>query len=100
MDHLSTGCGPDSSLPQPFYLAAREAVTLEDRAWVRQKHESMTEYYREQQRNMVMRLTERVWEITDEQELTDSVGVRPDPTLPSADGQIKAMDQQSCLFIF
>lgn len=100
MDQLSTGCGPDSSLPQPFYLAAREAVTVEDRAWVRQKHESMTEYYREQQRNMAMRLTERVWEITDEQESTDSVGVRPDPTLPSADGQIKAMDQQSCLFIF
>lgn len=100
MDQLSTGCGPDSSLPQPFYLAAREAVTLEDRAWVRQKHESMTEYYREQQRNMAMRLTERVWEITDEQELTDSVGVGSDPTLPSADGQIKAMDQQSCLFIF
>lgn len=100
MDQLSTGCGPDSSLPQPFYLAAREAVTLEDREWVRQKHESMTEYYREQQRNMAMRLTERVWEITDEQQLTDMVESQPAPTLPNADGKIRAMDQQTCLFIF
>lgn len=100
MDRLSTGCGPDSSLPQPFYLAAREAVTLEDRAWVRQKHESMTEYYREQQRNMAMRLTERVWEITDEQQLSETVDFQSGPTLPDSDGQIKAMDQQSCLFIF
>lgn len=100
MDQLSTGCGPDSSLPQPFYLAAREATTPEDRAWVRRKHESMTEYYREQQRNMAMRLTERVWEITDEQQLPESVGERTDATLSRADEQIKAMDQQSCLFIF
>lgn len=100
MDRLSTGCGPDSSLPQPFYLAAREAVTIEDRTWVRQKHESMTAYYREQQRNMAMRLTERVWGITDEQQLTDTVVFQSGPTLPNADGQIKAMDQRSCLFIF
>lgn len=100
MDQLSTGCGPDSSLPQPFYLAAREAVTLADRGWVRQKHESMTEYYREQQRNMAMRLTERVWEITDEAQGTDLVPLRPEPSAPTADGRIKAMDQQSCLFIF
>ncbi|GLI79565.1 hypothetical protein PoHVEF18_007902 [Penicillium ochrochloron] len=67
MDQLSTGVGPDSSLPQPFYLAAREAITLEDRAWVRQKHESMTNYYREQQRNLAMQLTQRIWEIEDQQ---------------------------------
>lgn len=100
MDQLSTGCGPDSSLPQPFYLAAREAVSLEDRAWVRQKHQSMTEYYREQQRNMAMRLTERVWEITDEQQLNKARETQSGPPLRTADGQIKALDQQSCLFIF
>ncbi|KAJ5928569.1 hypothetical protein N7466_007525 [Penicillium verhagenii] len=93
MDQLSTGCGPDSSLPQPFYLAAREAITLEDRRWVRQKHESMTAYYREQQRNTAMRLTEQVWEITDQAE---SMRL----SISRADKQIRMLDEQSCLFIF
>ncbi|KAJ5653111.1 hypothetical protein N7490_000114 [Penicillium lividum] len=93
MDQLSTGCGPDSSLPQPFYLAAREAVTPEDRMWVRQKHFSMTAYYREQQRNMAMRLTDRVWEITDQTESMDL-------SISDADKQIKTLDEESCLFIF
>ncbi|KAJ5983657.1 transcriptional regulator family: Fungal Specific TF [Penicillium waksmanii] len=100
MDRLSTGCGPDSSLPQPFYLAAREAVTPTDRAWVRQKHRSMTEYYREQQRNMAMRLTERVWEITDELQLKNMIEIDPDQAVSSADRQIKALDAGSCLFAF
>lgn len=100
MDQLTTGCGPDSSLPQPFYLAAREAVTLEDRTWVRQKHESMTEYYREQQRNMAMHLTERVWVITDESQVTNSIGSQPVTALSNVDEKIRALDQQSCLFIF
>ncbi|KAJ5745168.1 hypothetical protein N7520_010350 [Penicillium odoratum] len=93
MDQLSTGCGPDSSLPQPFYLAAREAVTPDDRMWVRQKHLSMTAYYREQQRNMAMRLTDRVWEITDQ---TESIHL----SISNADKQIKTLDEESCLFIF
>ncbi|KAJ5136787.1 hypothetical protein N7448_005341 [Penicillium atrosanguineum] len=100
MDQLSTGCGPDSSLPQPFYLAAREAVTLEDRAWVRQKHESMTDYYREQQRNLAMHLTQRVWDIIDEAHVTNSIGLQPVTAVSNGDETIRAMDQQSCLFIF
>jgi hypothetical protein len=92
MDQLSTGVGPDSSLPQPFYLAAREAITLEDRAWVRQKHESMTNYYREQQRNLAMQLTQRIWEIEDQQ-------FRNGMALQS-DKLIKKLDRDSCLFIF
>lgn len=100
MDQLSTGCGPDSSLPQPFYLAAREAVTFEDRAWVRQKHQSMTEYYREQQRNMAMQLTQRVWDITDEALVIDSTELQPGPASSDGDEKIRALDQQSCLFIF
>ena len=86
--------------PQPFYLAAREAVTPDDRAWVRQKHRSMTEYYREQQRNMAMRLTERVWEITDELQLKNPIEIHPDQAISTADRQIKALDAGSCLFIF
>lgn len=102
MDQLSTGCGPDSSLPQPFYLAAREAVTSQDRAWVRQKHESMTAYYREQQRNSAMRLTERVWEITDQADSeTRGLNGRVTPgDSCCADRRIKTLDEESCLFIF
>jgi hypothetical protein len=92
MGQLSTGVGPDSSLPQPFYLAAREAITLEDRAWVRQKHESMTNYYREQQRNLAMQLTQRIWEIEDQQFRNG--------TAVQSDKLIKKLDRDSCLFIF
>lgn len=92
MDQLSTGVGPDSSLPQPFYLAAREAITLEDRAWVRQKHESMTNYYREQQRNLAMQLTQRIWEIEDEQLKNGNIW--------DSEKLIKRLDRESCLFIF
>ncbi|KAJ5710420.1 transcriptional regulator family: Fungal Specific TF [Penicillium malachiteum] len=100
MDQLSTGCGPDSSLPQPFYLAAREAITSEDRLWVRQKHESMTAYYREQQRNMAMRLTERVWEITDQAQ-ERGIGAYSDSHMAvGVDERIKRLDEESCLFIF
>ncbi|KAJ5155203.1 transcriptional regulator family: Fungal Specific TF [Penicillium capsulatum] len=101
MDQLFTGCGPDSSLPQPFYLAAREAVTVEDRAWVQQKHASMTAYYREQQRNLAMRLTERVWEVTDELPSVDNVpALSPGSAMSSADEQIQTLDRQARLFIF
>ncbi|KAJ5272721.1 hypothetical protein N7478_007846 [Penicillium angulare] len=100
MDQLSTGCGPDSSLPQPFYLAAREAVTHKDREWARNKHESMTAYYREQQRNMAMHLTEQVWEITDRAKNISLAGLHTDLAVSHADEQIKMLDEQSCLFIF
>lgn len=102
MDHLSTGCGPDSSLPQPFYIAAREAVSNEDRAWVRRKHESMTAYYREQQRNSAMELIERIWETTDK--LRDSEGgsgwPRKNTGLSIVDEYVQALDRGSCFFIF
>jgi hypothetical protein len=101
MDHLSTGCGPDSSLPQPFYLAAREAVSPEDRAWVRRKHESMTAYYREQQRNSAMGLIERIWEVTDSLREADGGAVRSSRSeLSIVDRYVQALDRGSCFFIF
>ncbi|KAJ5776096.1 transcriptional regulator family: Fungal Specific TF [Penicillium nucicola] len=104
MDHLSTGCGPDSSLPQPFYLAAREAVSPEDRAWVRQKHESMTAYYREQQRNSAMGLIEQIWEVTDslremEGGVARSASDRKGSGFSIVDGYVQALDRGSCFFI-
>ncbi|KAJ5772940.1 transcriptional regulator family: Fungal Specific TF [Penicillium paradoxum] len=99
MNHLSTGCGPDSSLPQPFYIAAREAVSHEDRAWVRQKHSSMTAYYREQQRNSAMELIEQIWERTDKlRELEGSAS--PRAGLSIVDNYVQALDRGSCFFIF
>jgi hypothetical protein len=102
MDRLSTGCGPDSSLPQPFYLAAREAVSPEDRAWVRRKHESMTAYYREQQRNSAMGLIERIWEVTDTLREVESGDVRSSRGcgLSIVDRYVQALDRGSCFFIF
>jgi hypothetical protein len=102
MDHLSTGCGPDSSLPQPFYLAAREAVSREDREWVRRKHESMTAYYREQQRNSAMQLIEQIWETTDRlRDWDGGTGWAGKGTgLSIVDSYVQALDRASCFFIF
>lgn len=97
MDHLPTGCGPDSSLPQPFYLAAREAITAEDRAWVRGKHEAMTAYYREQQRHLAMELTERIWARGDE--LRACTG-EDDRVQSAEDRFVRELDRGSSLFIF
>ncbi|KAJ5485296.1 transcriptional regulator family: Fungal Specific TF, partial [Penicillium diatomitis] len=92
MDQLATGIGPDSSLPQPFYLAAREAITAEDRAWIRQKHDSMTDYYREQQRHLAMELTQRIWAIVD--------GNFGSGYNLESEAMIQSLDRQSDLFIF
>ncbi|PLB53384.1 hypothetical protein P170DRAFT_380058 [Aspergillus steynii IBT 23096] len=96
MDHLPTGCGPDSSLPQPFYLAAREAITVEDRNWVRGKHEAMTAYYREQQRHSAMELTERIWARGDELRGASTSG----DNQSVEDRFVRDLDRGSSLFIF
>lgn len=62
MDGLSAGCGADSSLPFPFYMAAREARTVEERDWVRRKHVNMMEVYRDRSRELLMASTEKIWE--------------------------------------
>ncbi|KAJ4328492.1 hypothetical protein N0V84_001008 [Fusarium piperis] len=66
MDRLPAGCGPDSSLPFPFYMAAREAMTSEDRDWVRRKHVEMINVYRDRSREIMMGLTEEIWSKADE----------------------------------
>ncbi|KAJ5353761.1 transcriptional regulator family: Fungal Specific TF, partial [Penicillium brevicompactum] len=99
MDHLATGCGPDSSLPQPFYLAAREAVSPEDRAWVRQKHASMTAFYREQQRNAAMELIEQIWETTDALRELEGGAVKLQ-RLSVVDEVVQTLDREANFFIF
>ena len=61
MDSLVAGCGPDSSLPFPFYMAAREATTVEDRDWVRRKHAEMFDIYRDRTREFLMSSAEKIW---------------------------------------
>jgi hypothetical protein len=43
MDSLVAGCGADSSLSFPFYMAAREATTSAERDWVRRKHADLVD---------------------------------------------------------
>ena len=66
MDLLVAGCGPDTCLPLPFYLTAREAVTSEERDWARRKHISMRDYYRDVSRDQMMSNTEEIWLRSDE----------------------------------
>ncbi|KAF5578564.1 hypothetical protein FPANT_9944 [Fusarium pseudoanthophilum] len=61
MDGLASGCGPDSSLPFPFYIAACEAMTSADRSWVRKRHTAMLNTYRDRARESLMASVEGVW---------------------------------------
>ncbi|EWG45870.1 hypothetical protein FVEG_15873 [Fusarium verticillioides 7600] len=65
IDRLPPGCGPDSSLPIPFYMAAREAIVPLDREWVRQKHDEMIIIYPDRSRELMMSLTEDIWSLSD-----------------------------------
>ncbi|KAF5622336.1 transcriptional regulatory protein pro-1 [Fusarium sp. NRRL 52700] len=65
IDKLPAGCGPDSSLPIPFYMAAREAIVPLDREWVRQKHAEMIAIYPDRSRELMMSLTEDIWTMND-----------------------------------
>lgn len=62
MERLPFGCGPDTFIPFPFYMAAREAFTPKDRDWVRQRHAVITGIYPDTSREHMMMSTEKVWE--------------------------------------
>ncbi|KAL6884445.1 fungal-specific transcription factor domain-containing protein [Trichoderma evansii] len=66
MGSLRAGCGPDSSLPFPFYMAAREALCPENRKWVRQRHQEMMSIYHDKSREIMMNVTEAIWSRIDE----------------------------------
>ncbi|KAH8892176.1 hypothetical protein GQ53DRAFT_134567 [Thozetella sp. PMI_491] len=98
MDALVPGCGPDSSLPFPFYIAAREATTLEERDWVRRKHAAMMEVYRDRSREYLMASTEKVWEKHAAGEVPIS-GNTPEWETPH-ERFIRDMDTQASYFMF
>ncbi|CEI67536.1 unnamed protein product [Fusarium venenatum] len=98
MDRLPAGCGPDSSLPFPFYIAAREAINSHDRDWVRQKHTEMLHKYPDQSRELMMRLTEEIWSKHDgygETTIQDPMCV-----WVSDDIYIGVLDSQASHFLF
>ncbi|CAI6031421.1 unnamed protein product [Clonostachys chloroleuca] len=104
IDRLPAGCGPDSSLPFPFYMAAREALTPEDRDWVRRKHAEMTEMYRDRARDMMMKLTEEIWSQCDELELLPGASSQPglgeNTSLLGSDHYIHVLDSRASHFVF
>lgn len=63
---MPPGCGPDSSLPFPFYLTAREAISPEHRTWVRERNDMLKKVYPGRIRDALMLLLEEIWESVDE----------------------------------
>ncbi|KAI1020250.1 hypothetical protein LB503_006016 [Fusarium chuoi] len=99
IDRLPAGCGPDSSLPIPFYMAAREAILPSDRKWVRQKHAEMIAIYPDRSRELMMSLTEDIWSMSDG-EYHDLVLKGPwDLPCMNDDMSIQMKDSQSLHFI-
>ncbi|KAF1810060.1 hypothetical protein P152DRAFT_468026 [Eremomyces bilateralis CBS 781.70] len=98
MDRLQPGCGPDSSVPFPFYMVAREAVTPDDRDWVRRKHAAMMEVYRDRSREYIMSSTERIWE---KSATTDPPAPEGRPLWESPTERfIRETDRQATYFMF
>ncbi|KAF5575657.1 transcriptional regulatory protein pro-1 [Fusarium pseudocircinatum] len=99
MDRLPPGCGPDSSLPIPFYMAAREAIVPLDREWVRHKHTEMIAIYPDRSRELMMSLTEDIWSMSD-REYHDLVPKGPwDLPWIDDDMNLRMKDSQAMHFI-
>ncbi|KAF9891706.1 hypothetical protein FE257_003718 [Aspergillus nanangensis] len=98
MDKLTAGCGPDSSLPFPFYMAAREALTPGEREWVRQKHVAMMEVYGDRSREYLMASTEIIWANATK---TRGLGGE-DMNIPKASHErfIRSVDREASYFMF
>ncbi|KAI8679807.1 hypothetical protein NCS57_00259500 [Fusarium keratoplasticum] len=100
MDRLPAGCGPDSSLPFPFYMAAREAMTSEDRDWVRKKHVEMINVYRDRSREIMMGLTEEIWSKADEAANGSVSGGHGSLVVLENDMYIHVLDTVASHFVF
>lgn len=100
MDSLPMGCGPDSSLPFPFYMAAREAVTDEDRDWVRRKHVAWMDTYRDRSREYMMASVEKIWSKGASVACQPASGSSVAPWDTPYEVFIREMDQQASYFMF
>ncbi|KAI9736227.1 MAG: hypothetical protein M1834_001113 [Cirrosporium novae-zelandiae] len=93
IDSIPVGSGPDSSLPLPLYMSAREAITPEDRSWVRRIHTAMKDVHRDVSRDHMMNITEEIWRWTDNRR---QVGVEKDIN----ENFIRTLEQKSRHFMF
>ncbi|UPK96424.1 hypothetical protein LCI18_007359 [Fusarium solani-melongenae] len=100
MDRLPAGCGPDSSLPFPFYMAAREAMTSQDRDWIRKKHAEMINVYRDRSREIMMGLTEEIWSKVDEAANGSVSGGHGSLVVLENDMYIHVLDTVASHFVF
>ncbi|KAI1608889.1 fungal-specific transcription factor domain-containing protein [Exophiala viscosa] len=95
IDCLPTGCRPDSSVPFPFYMAAREAISADQRAWVRNKHAIMRKVYRDRARDLMMASIEEIWAKAD-----SSASSHTEVDHIRTEGRIKEIDRRSSHFMF
>jgi hypothetical protein len=63
---MPLGCGPDTSLPFPFYIAARESISTEQREWARKRNREIKRIYPGHCRTTLMVLLEEIWAAMDD----------------------------------
>ncbi|OAT11003.1 hypothetical protein BDBG_06761 [Blastomyces gilchristii SLH14081] len=61
MESLPIGCGPDSALSLPLYLAAHEAIEPDHRTHIRSKSRQLTAEYPSKTREILTREYEIIW---------------------------------------
>ena len=98
MKRLPAGCGPDTFVTFPFYMAAREAISSEDRQWVRQHHADLAEFYRDRPRKYIMASTEKIWEQNDV--MDDPATHKAEPWNSPRERFIRELDSTSTYFMY
>lgn len=94
MSTMPVGCGPDSSLPLIFCVSAREAITKEDREWVRQRNEQMRDVYPRNTLETMLSLTEEMWTTV------DSCMAARDILSAHTEAVLEKLDKDKALFVF
>ncbi|CAI4212711.1 unnamed protein product [Parascedosporium putredinis] len=77
MDDLPLGCGPDSSLSLPLYVAARESVDAEHRERVREKSRQLISHYPSKTREAMLVAFETWWHDMDVADDWIELTIRP-----------------------
>ncbi|KAK2792431.1 hypothetical protein FQN52_003366 [Onygenales sp. PD_12] len=100
MESLPIGCGPDSALSLPLYLAALEAIDPDHRMRIRRKSCQLTKEYPSKTRETLTMLYDAIWaDIDMEMEMVEKVG---DAKIGRRRGQLSAatrLVKERCLFI-
>lgn len=73
MQSMPIGCGPDSSLSLPLYVAAHEAIRGKQRVRILEKGRNLAQEYPSRTRDAMNWSFEAVWEAIDDREPPDQV---------------------------